>query len=129
MLANYLLEKGWVSSGWAQLISYAIIFTAVLLFIRMLAKFIKSAMNVVMLGWADGFVGGLLYAFGAALIWSSLLWIGDRMHLISAEAKSNSKTYEYFIVLAPWVYAHLGVAIPFAKNVFNELSSFFEKID
>jgi membrane protein required for colicin V production len=129
MLASYLLEKGWVNSGWAQAVSYAILFTVVLLVVRLIAKAIKSSMQLVMLGWADGFIGGLLYAFTAAVIWSSALWVGDKMHLINESTKLQSKTYEYFIVLAPWVVAHIGVLLPFAKDAFSELGYFFDKVN
>lgn len=129
LLAAYLLEKGWVNGGWAQIISYAILFTAIMLLVRWVAAALKSSLRLVMLGWADGVFGGLLYAFTAALIWSSLLWLGDKVHLISPEAKLSSKTYEYFIGLAPWVYERVGLLLPFAKNVFAELELFFEKLN
>lgn len=129
LLAQYLLEKGWVNAGWAQIISYAILFTTVMLLVRWVAAALKSSLKLVMLGWADGVFGGLLYAFTAALIWSAALWLGDQMHLISDETKTASRTYEYFIKLAPWVYAHVGAVIPFAKDVFTELELLFEKLN
>jgi len=129
LLAAYLLEKGWAGSGWAQLISYVLLFTAVMLIVRWVASALKSSLRLVMLGWADGVFGGLLYAFMAVLIWSSLLWLGDQLHLISPETKLHSQTYSYFIGIAPWVYERVGLLLPFAKNVFTELELFFEKLN
>lgn len=128
-LAAWLLEKGWVTSGWGQLISYAILFFGVLLLVRLVAKAIQSVAQLAMLGWLNGVVGGLLYAFMAAVIWSSILWIGNQMHLISPETKTYSKTYSYFENLAPWVFDKVGKLLPFAKDVFNDLKQFFDHIN
>ena len=86
-------------------------------------------MNAVMLGWVNKSIGGLLYSFMAAIIWSSLLWIGARMHLISQHTIDGSRTYTYFSELAPWVCAEVGKLLPFAKNVFSDLRQFFDHID
>lgn len=128
-LGQWLLEKGWASSGWVQLISYAILFFAVLLLVRLISKAIQKTVQLVWLGWLDGIIGGVLYAFMAAVIWSSLLWIANQMHLISPETKTYSKTYFYLEPLAPWVFEHVGKLLPFAKDTFKDLSDFFEQLN
>lgn len=129
ILAQWLLEKGLITSGWGQLISYAILFFAVLLIVRLLAKAIETTAQLAMLGWINGLIGGLLYAFMAAVLWSSMLWIANQMHLITPEAKAYSKTYSYFEMLAPWVFEHVGKLLPFAKDVFNDLKDFFDNVN
>lgn len=129
LLANYLLDKGWVNSSWALVVSYAILFTCVLIAVRLLGNAIKSSLRLVMLGWIDGIAGGLLYALAAAICWSSVLWMGDQVHLINPEAKTASRTYAYFIDLAPWAFEKAGALLPFAKNLFAEMGHYFDKID
>lgn len=129
ILAEWLLAKGWVTSGWGQLISYAILFIGVMLLVRLIAKLITKTLQVAMLGWLNGIVGGLLYAFMGAVIWSSLLWITNQMHLISPETIASSKTYKYLEPLAPWVFDQVGKLLPFAKHVFENLERFFDNVN
>lgn len=127
--SGLLLEGGWVSSGWVQLISYSVIFIGVLLLVRLLAKAVEAVMHLAMLGWINGIVGGLLYGFMALIVWSSVLWIANQMHLISPETKAFSRTYTFIEPLAPWVYEKLGKAVPFAQNAFNDLKPFFNRLN
>ena len=129
LLAQWLLERGLVTSGWGQLISYAILFFGVLLLVRLLAKSVQKLAQLTMLGWLNGVMGGFLYAFMAAVIWSSLLWIANQMHLISPETKVYSRTYTYLEPLAPWVFQHIGKLLPFAKDVFANLKEFFDNVN
>lgn len=129
MFGEWLLAKGWVTSGWATIISYLILFFGVLLLVRLLAKALQSVTQLAMLGWLNGLVGGLLYGFMAAIVWSSLLWIGNQMHLISPETKTYSKTYSYLEPLAPWAFEHVGKLLPFAKDVFSDLKELFNDVN
>ena len=128
IFAEYLLNKGWVNTAWAQIISYIILFTAVMIIVRMLAKAVKSSLRLIMLGWADGLLGGILYAFATAVCWSVALWLATQIHLISPKTIADSKTYPYFISFAPKVFDGIGKLLPFAKNLFTDLAPFFDKI-
>ena len=50
-LALYLQDKGWASGAWAPLISYVVLFFAVLWGVRLLAKLIDNLGNTLLLGW------------------------------------------------------------------------------
>lgn len=128
-LAQWLLEKGLVTSGWGQLISYAILFVGVLLLVRLISKAIETSLNVVALGWVNRVVGGMLFACLAAIVWSSLLWIMNQMGLLSPEAQAASHTYVYLEPLAPWAFNGIGKLLPFAKDIFHDLQQFFDKIE
>lgn len=129
VLASWLLELHLVNSGWGQLISYAILFIGVVLIVRLIARAIQSTLHLAMLGWLNGLIGGLLYAFLAAVVFSSVLWISNQMHLLSPETIAYSKTYVYIAPLAPWVFDHIGTLLPFAKNVFSDLQHFFDHVN
>jgi membrane protein required for colicin V production len=126
-LGEWLLAKGWATSGWVQLISYIILFIAVFIIVTLLAKIIEKTLQLAMLGWINGIIGGFLYAFLGAVVWSSLLWILNQLHVLSPETIAYSKTYSYFEPLAPWVFDHIGNLIPFAKDLFTDLKDFFDK--
>jgi membrane protein required for colicin V production len=126
-LGAYLMEKGWVTSAWAQIIAYVLLFIGVVMLVRLLAKAIETALKAAMLGLINRLVGGLLYAFIGALVWSSLLWIANRAHLLAPETIVASHTYGYFAPVAPWTFGHIGAVLPFARDTFSDLEHFFDE--
>lgn len=128
-LGAFLLEKGWVTSAWAQLISYVVLFFGVIWLVRLLAKFVEGLVEAALLGFVNRIFGGLLYAIMGAICWSALLWLANRAHLLSPETLSASKTYPYLEPMAPWVFARIGEFVPFAKDVFSGLESFFDGVN
>ncbi len=129
IFAVWLSERNIISSGWAQLLSYIILFVAVMLLVRMIGKALESTLEVAMLGFVNKAVGGVLYTLIACVIWSTILWIGTKMTLISPETIAASKTYTYFEPIAPWVFDHIGKVLPFAKDIFVELQQFFDGVN
>lgn len=125
----WLLEKGYATSGWVQVISYVVLFLGVFLLVRLLAKLIEKSVEGMMLGVVNKLIGGLLYAFLGAVLWSSLLWIGSRMHLISPETIAASKTYSWLSQLAPWFFEQAGKVLPFVKDTFSKLEHFFDTVN
>ena len=128
-LAAWLLEKGYITSGWGQLISYVVLFLGVVILVRFIAKIIEKSVQAIFLGLVNKLAGGLIYAFMATLVWSSLLWICNQMHLIEPETIAASKTYQYFTPIASWVFDHIGKVLPFAKNIFSDLQHYFEGVN
>ncbi|RYE20266.1 MAG: CvpA family protein [Sphingobacteriales bacterium] len=128
-LAAFLFEKGWVTSGWGQVISYAILFIAVVLVVRIIAKAIETSAKALMMGWINSGIGGIFYAFMGAIIWSSFLWIGNEMQMIEASTKATSLTYTYFAPLAPWLFEKIGKVWPMVKDIFGNLQHFFNNVN
>ncbi len=128
-VSSFLLEKHIVSSAWVQPLSYIAIFICVVLLVRLIAKAIDTSANLVMLGWLNKLICGLLYAFLISVLWSTLLWIATRMQLVKPETIAASVTYPYFSKLAPWLAEHIGSVIPVAKDVFHDLEQFFNKVN
>ncbi len=128
-LGAFLLKQGWVTSAWAQIISYIILFLGVVWLLRLGAKLIESTLKAAMLGIFNRLAGALLYGFIACFIWSCFLWVANKAHFISPETKAASHTYEYFQPVAPWVFSHVGMVLPFAKDVFSDLGHFFDGVN
>ncbi len=129
IFATFLAERNIITSGWAQLLSYIILFVGVMLLVRLIGKAVESSLEVAMLGMVNKIIGGLLYAFITSVIWSSILWIGTKMTIISPETIAASKTYTYFEPIAPWVFDHIGKVLPFAKDIFAELQQYFDALN
>lgn len=127
--AAWLLANNYISSGWAQVVAYIGLFVGVVLLVRLVAKIIEKAAEGLMLGTVNKLLGGLLYVFLGAVIWSSLLWIGGKLHLVSAEMISESTSYSWLSQLAPWFFQQAGKLLPFVQDTFTQLGHFFDTIN
>jgi membrane protein required for colicin V production len=127
--AAWMLERGYITSGWGQVISYIILFIVVVLIVNMIGRIIQKALEGIMLGTINKLIGGVLYAFLGAVLWSSLLWLGTRMHLIPAETIAESKFYPALSGLAPWFCEQAGKLMPFLKDTFEKLEHFFDAVN
>jgi len=128
-LSFWLLARGYVSSGWVQVISYVILFIGVVLLVRFLARLLQKAVQSLLLGPVDRLIGGLLYVFVGVLFWSSLLWICNKMGIIPQTAIAQSKTYSWFQGVAPWFFVQAGKLMPFVKDTFEKLGHFFDEVN
>lgn len=128
-LSQWLLAKGWVSSAWVQLVAWLLLFLGVLFIARLGAKAIEQVLKATLLNGINRIIGGLLYLFIGAFVWSCLLWLGNRAHFFSPETLAASHSFPYFEPLAPLVFDKLGAILPFAKDVFHSLSQFFDDVN
>lgn len=128
-LSVYLFEKGIATTAWAPFISYLLLFILVVWIVRLLAKLLEKSTETVLLGWVNRSIGGLLYAFVGVVIWSSLIWLFNRAHMLSPETIVQSRTYKYVMPVAPWIFDHIGQVLPFAKDVFGEMRHFFDDVN
>jgi len=127
--AAWLLAKGWVTSGWVQIVSYIILFVGVVIIVNLVAKLIQKAVEGLLLGTVNRLAGGLVYALVGIVLWSTVLWIGGHMHIISAETIAASKTYSRFTKIAPWFFEQAGKLLPFFKDTFSKLQTFFDTVN
>ncbi|WP_345081084.1 CvpA family protein [Nemorincola caseinilytica] len=127
--AAWLLAHDYISTGWAQVASYIILFIVVVLLVRLVGNIIEKALEGMMLGTVNKLAGGLLYTFMGAVLWSSLLWLGARVHLFSAETIAASRSYPWLSELAPWFFRQAGRLMPFVQDTFTQLGHFFDTIN
>jgi membrane protein required for colicin V production len=127
--AAWMLAHGYISSGWAQVVSYTVLFIGVVLIVRLIARLLQKAVEGLMLGVVNKLIGGLLYAFLGLILWSTILWIGVRMNMITPETIASSKTYHWVAGLAPWFFEMAGKLLPFVKDTFTGLEHFFDTVN
>ena len=129
VFADYLLKRDFITSAWAQVVSFVLLFLGMILLVRLVAKLIEGLIKAASLGLVNRLAGGTLYSLIGLLIWSALLWIANRAHFISPETLSASRSYEFMVPVAPWVYTHIGDVLPMAKDVFSDLGRFFDQVN
>lgn len=117
-----------ISSEWLPLISFIVVFVAVVLLIRLGAKAIESTVEVVMFGWVNKLAGVILYVVIYTLVFSVLLFYAEQMQLLQPDTIYLSVTYEYVQPWGPKVINGFGSLVPWFKNMFSELGEFFETL-
>ncbi len=124
--ADYLGRNISVSQRWLPFLAFAAVFLGVVLVVRLGAKLIENVLQVAMLGWLNRLGGVLFYALLYLFVCSILLFYAAQLHIIQPQAQQASVAYPYLAGLGPKVIDGLGVVLPFFKNMFSELETFFE---
>ena len=127
-MATYLGENVSISQRWLPVVAFIAVFIIVVILVRLGAKAIEMAVRLVMLGWLNRLGGAVFFALLYLFVFSVLLFYADSLQLINETTKTASHTYPYLQPLAPKIIAGLGTILPFFKDMFAELSLFFEKL-
>lgn len=116
-------------SPWIPMLSYIIVFVAIVFIINMIARTIDKGLKTVKLGWANRIAGAALYGLIVTFVWSSVLWLADKVSLIRPETKMQSKTYSIVEPFAAKGFEIMGTVLPFVKDSYTELGTMFDHIN
>jgi membrane protein required for colicin V production len=125
VVAEYLKDSSGSFSKWLPLISFMLVFIAVILLVGLLARLVKKTMQFAMLGWLDSLAGMVLYVAIYTIIFSIFLFFAEKLFLLQPSTVQDSKIYPYVAPLGPKVMDNLGSIIPLFKDMFTELQDFF----
>ena len=126
--ASYIGQNVNVSKEWLPVISFIVVFIAVVLLIRLAANAIEKAVEVVMLGWLNKLGGILLYAAIYTIVFSVLLFYAEQIKLLKPDTIDHSITYSFVHPWGPKVINALGSIIPIFKDMFSDLEHFFDGV-
>lgn len=126
--AGYLKDSTNLSAKWLPVVSFLLVFVAVVILIKVVSALLQKAAEVVMLGWLNKLAGIVLYLAVYTIVFSVALFYADKIHLLNSDALTASKTYPYIRPCGPVVVDSIGTVIPVFKNMFHELEAFFGKI-
>lgn len=125
-VAQHIAGKDAHPSFWLPLLSFLGVFIAVVIIVNLFARMISGLFKLAALGWIDRIAGIVLFVVLYLFIFSILLFYAERISMFSDEVTSASKVYPYISPIAPSMIDFLGKALPFFKDMFNELQNFFE---
>ncbi|MBL7723243.1 MAG: CvpA family protein [Chitinophagaceae bacterium] len=128
VVADYIGKAVSVSDEWLPVISFAVVFIAVVLLIRLGANAIERTVEIVMLGWVNRLGGILLYAAIYIVVFSVLLFYAEQVDIIRPETIEKSVTYSFIQPLGPKAIDSMGTIIPLFKGMFSDLELFFENV-
>lgn len=126
--AAYLGKNVEVSERWLPVLAFVLVFVLVVFLVRLGAKAVEGVLRVAMLGWANKIGGVLLFLFLYLFVFSIILFYADELKLIAKDTKEASVTFGYLQPLGPKLIKGAAAVLPFFKNMFTELESFFEAV-
>jgi membrane protein required for colicin V production len=126
--ATWLKDSIHVATKWLPVIAFVVVFLIAVLLVRLGARAIEKTAELVLLGWVNKLGGVLLYTTLYILIFSVLLFYAEKMNIIKPEVITASRTYDFIKPWGPKVMATMGDLIPFFKNTFQELETFFANL-
>jgi membrane protein required for colicin V production len=128
-LAEFLAVNNIITASWGLVVSYLVLFLGALWLVRLGADFIERTLKALALGFVNKLSGGILYAASGVILWSACIWLANQAHFFSPELLTYSRTYPYFVPIAPWAFDGIGTILPLAKDLFSDLERFFSGIN
>lgn len=128
VLATNMQERFHWSYSWLPVVAFVVIFIAAALLIRVVAKLLEKAVQLIFLGWLNRLAGALLYMALYMVLFSIGLWLCNQVYALSPTQKIQSHIYEKIAPLGPRVIGIIGDWIPWFRDIFKELELFFERL-
>lgn len=125
VVAGYLNDKAGALTKFLPLLSFILVFIAVVLLVGLVGRIIKKTISFAMLGWLDKIGGVLLFAVIYIIIFSVFLFFAEKLFLISHDTIISSIVYPYISQWGPKVLDNFGKIIPIFKDMFSQLQNFF----
>ncbi|MGC4035326.1 MAG: CvpA family protein [Chitinophagaceae bacterium] len=128
VVAGYIGKIVNVSDKWLPVISFILVFVLVVIVVRWAAALLQKAVETVLLGWANRIGGIIVYVALYTTIFSVVLFYAKQMNLLKQETITASKTWTFIQPWGPKAIDGFAVVVPFFKDMFRQLESFFGTI-
>ncbi len=123
--AAYIERSGKISGPWIPVVSFILVFIAVMILVWLAVKAIESSIKLVMLGWLNRLGGMVCFVIIYTLIFSIFLFYAEKMKWFGPDAIHESKIYSYIAPWGPRAIDWLGQLIPWFRDMFRQLEDFF----
>jgi membrane protein required for colicin V production len=128
VVAAYLGNTVNISERWLPAISFALVFLLVVVLVRLGANLLEKTVQFMMLGWINKLGGIVFYTVIYMIVCSVLLFYAEQLKLLKPDVIAQSAFYGYIKPWGPKAMNSLGTLIPFFKDMFSELSKFFDTV-
>ena len=126
LVATWLSGTLHVSARWLPFIAFTVIMVAVSFLVRMGAKIVETALQFSMLGWVNKLGGVLLYVLLYFSVFSIIVFYLEKLHFLNTATIQSANWYPYVQFFGPKALEFLGNIIPIFKDMFEDLSRFFD---
>lgn len=128
IVGQWLSDSININGKWLPIIAFILVMLIVGFIVRWCAMLIERSLQLMMLGFINKLAGILLYAALYTLVFSVILFYAVKMQLLKPETIASSRFYRF---IQPWgskVIDSFGFIIPWFKNMFSELTDFFQQV-
>lgn len=126
---THFLESAVNDNALMFLAGFLLTFVLTMVIIRLFASFLEGAMESANINFINQAIGGAVMAGLMVLLYSVLLWFGDRSHLINEEAKQESMTYTYLEQYPEVVWYYGGKAKPILEDFWDHSVDFMDRLE
>lgn len=127
-IGEWFVEHGYAFGIKSTSIGFLVSFVGLGLLMRLASRTLHGVLRATGLSGINRAIGAAVQVLIFALVWSCLLWLGSRTQLLPENMIAESVLYPTIAPLAPYVFSKLGLIIPMAKSLFNDLSQFIESL-
>ena len=128
LVAGWISANGSVSAKWIPFVSFALVFLIVVILVNLAGRVIQKTVETILLGWVNRMGGIVLYLVLYAIVFSIVLFYAVQLHFIETSTTQSSVSYLFIRPWGPTIMNSIGNVIPFFKDMFGELESFFGKM-
>jgi len=128
IVSAYISESFQMPLFWLPIVSFMLVFIAVAALVRIAAVMLSKIVEAIFLGWVNKLSGFLLYAIVYTLIFSVFLFYCDKTIHFTNNIREKSYIYSYIAPWGEWTIDKIGIVIPWIKNTFADLESYFGKL-
>ncbi len=127
-VAAYLQNSVSISGKWLPFLSFAMVFGVVAVLVSLGGKLIEKTFEMALLGWANRIGGILLFVILYTIIFSIFLFYAEKIHLFEEATIQSSKVFPFIKPWGPKVINAFGTILPIFKDMFTQLSNYFESL-
>ncbi len=126
LVAGWLSETINVKAGWLPFLAFIVIMIVVAIVVRIFAAIIETTLQLTLLGWLNSLGGIVLYCCIYVTVFSVMIFYMEQLHLLKGPVIEASKSYQYIHFWGPKAIDIFGKLVPIFKDMFEELTRFFD---
>lgn len=124
-----LLERTVSDNALMFIAGFLLTFVLTMVGIRLFANFLEGALESANINFINQIIGGFFMAGLIVLVYSMLIWFGDRSRLIEDATKAESISYAYLEQYPEQVWKWSGKARPVIEDFWDHSLEFMDRLD
>jgi membrane protein required for colicin V production len=128
IVAHMIEQYTKLHGTWLPFLAFLLIIITVSLIIYLLARLLENAIQLVLPSIFNKLAGFALYALLYTFILSVFLFYAFQLHILPQHVATESVSYAIVQPVAPWMIDKAAIVFPVFKNMFEQLTVFFEEV-
>jgi membrane protein required for colicin V production len=128
VIANYLQSSINIPQQWIPIVSFILLFLAVMVIVRLFGKILEKVFGKLLPTSLNKFAGGLFWALFGFILMALFIHLLDGAELFTQTIKASSATMPYIEKANVLVKSRIGEIFPFISNLYQEIDDYFETL-